>query len=256
MIGRHINSRPALLLYLISILAPASLPWPSRAQEVDRPLEAPADPSANLGPYNVTVLEGGIGIVRPLAARSAVAAAAAPWSMTGWIRWTLRQSGDLVVAAVGAGAPAGDGWRGIFLGNGELRASIAPGVTLRGSSELQPGRWTAVAVIYDGTVARLYVDGALRDAQRASTQPVDPRIELAPTGIPAPTSTPASTSTGVHFGGSLALFAVTPFAQSAAQIQSLADAPPDFSLITFNAPGVGWPWQEHAWRGLREPQDP
>ena len=109
MIGRHTNSRPALLLYVISILAPAALPWPSLAQGVDRPLEAPADPSANLGPYDVTVLEGGIGMVRPLAARSSVAAAAAPWSMTGWIRWTLRQSGELVVAAVGAGAPAGDG---------------------------------------------------------------------------------------------------------------------------------------------------
>src|SRR5450432_3459929 len=108
MIGRYINSRPALMLCLISILAPASLPWPGIAQGVDRPLEAPVDPSANLGPYNVTVLEGGIGIARPLAARSAVIAAAAPWSMTGWIRWTLRQSGELVVAAVGEGAPTGD----------------------------------------------------------------------------------------------------------------------------------------------------
>ena len=26
--------------------------------------------------------------------------------------------------------------------------------------------------------------------------------------------------------------------------------------MTFNSVGVGWPWQEHAWRGLQEPQDP
>src|ERR1700675_2346959 len=212
--ARHINSRPAIWLYLVVILAPASLPWPGIAQGVDRPLEAPADPSLNLGPYNVTALEGGIGIVRPLAARSSVSAAAAPWSMTGWLRWTRRQSGELLVAAVGAGAPAGDGWRGIFLSEGELRASIAPGVTLRGSTQLQPGRWTAVAVTYDGEVARLYVDGMLESSQHASTKTVNPRIELAPTDIPAPTSTPASTSAGGHFGGSLALFTFTPFAKS------------------------------------------
>ncbi|MGC1520359.1 MAG: sugar-binding domain-containing protein, partial [Steroidobacteraceae bacterium] len=42
----------------------------------------------------------------------------------------------------------------------------------------------------------------------------------------------------------------------AADAKSLAEARPDFSLITFNSVGVGWPWQEHAWRGLQEPQDP
>jgi hypothetical protein len=231
MIGAHINWRPAMCLCLVTIIAPA-------------------DPPLNLGPYNVTALEGGIGIVRPLGARSLMSAATAPWSMTGWIRWTRRQSGELVVAAVGAGAPAGDGWRGIFLADGELRAAIAPGVMLRGSTDLQPGRWTQVAVTYDGAVARLYVDGMERSAQRASTKTVSPRIELAPPGIPA------SGSTGGHFGGSVALFTFTAFTQSAAQIQALANARPDFSLITFDALGVGWPLQEHAWRGLQEPQDP
>ena len=254
MMGPHINSRPALWLYLVAILASASLPWPSMARGVERPLAAPEDASLNLGPYNVTALEGGIGIVRPLAAGSEVSAAATPWSMSGWIRWTRRQSGDVVVAVVGDSAAAGGG-RGIFLANGELRASIAPGVTLRSSAQLQPDRWTAVALTYDGAVARLYVDGALRIARHASTTVVKPRIELAPTGIPAPTSTPSSTSTGGHFGGSLALFTFTPFAQSAAQIQSLARAKPDFSLLAFNVLGAGWPWQEHAWRGLQEPQD-
>src|SRR5882762_815468 len=162
MIGRHTNSRAAMGLCLVAVLAQA------------------ADPSLNLGPYNVTALEGGVGIIRPLAARSLVSAAAAPWSMTGWVRWTRRQSGELAVAAVGAGAPAGDGWRGLLLADGELRASIAPGVTLHGSTDLQPGRWTAVAVTYDGAVARLYVDGTLESAQRAATKTVSPRIELAP----------------------------------------------------------------------------
>jgi len=237
-------------LCLFAILAPAGVPWPGAAQGVDRPLEAPPDASLNLGPYNVTALEGGIGIIRPLSSRSKVSAAGTSWSMTGWVRWTRRQFGELVVAAVGAGAPAGGGWRGIVLADGELRASIAPGVTLRGFDNLQPDRWTAVAVTYDGAVARLYVDGTLESAQSASTNAVNPQIELAPSDIPA------SSSTGAHFGGSLALFTFTPLAESAAQIRSLANARPDFSLITFDALGVGWPLQEHAWRGLQEPQDP
>jgi beta-galactosidase/beta-glucuronidase len=235
---------------LVAILVPALLSGVGPAPGDDRPLESPAVASLNLGPYNVTALEGGVEMVRPLAARSEVAAAAAAWSMTGWLRWTRHQAGERVVAAVGAGAPAGEGWRGILLADGEPRASIAPGVTLRGSSQLQAGRWTAVAVTYDGAIARLYVDGILQSAERAATKAVNPRIEL------APLSTSAGGSTGGHFGGSLALFTVTPGAQSAAQIESLANARPDFALIAFNALGVGWPWQEHAWRGLQEPQDP
>ena len=39
-------------------------------------------------------------------------------------------------------------------------------------------------------------------------------------------------------------------------MRSLAAARPDFSLITFDRLGVGWPLQEHAWRGLQAPQDP
>src|ERR1700722_12500376 len=40
-----------------------------------------------------------------------------------------------------------------------------------------------------------------------------------------------------------------------AEVESLARARPDFSLVTFDSVGAGWPWQEHAWRGLLEPQD-
>ena len=59
----------------------------------------------------------------------------------------------------------------------------------------------------------------------------------------------------MHFGGRLALFSAASTALSPAAIQAFANARPDFSLITFNALGVGWPWQEHAWRGLSAPQD-
>lgn len=57
--------------------------------------------SVNLGPYNATFLEGGIGVARPLSAEANVAGAGRPWSMTGWIRWSRPLSGQFVVAAVG-----------------------------------------------------------------------------------------------------------------------------------------------------------
>ena len=83
---RHGDSQPAPWLHLLVILATASWSALCAAQGVDRAADAPADPSLNLGPYNVTALEGGIGIIRPLAAGSILTAAGAPWSMSGWAR--------------------------------------------------------------------------------------------------------------------------------------------------------------------------
>ncbi|MGA2190340.1 MAG: LamG-like jellyroll fold domain-containing protein [Steroidobacteraceae bacterium] len=206
----------------------------------------------NLGPYNATFLEGGIGIDRPLAAGSELVAAAASWSITGWISTVRREPGVVIVAAVGdcAGGAGAAGWRGVYLADGELRASLGSGVTLRSATQLQPGRWYAIAATYDGAMARLYVDGEERAAARVGTRAVAPRLELAPV---APQDSAAASP---HFGGSLAQFTLTPVAQTPQQIGSLAHAEPQFDLITFTAVGSGWPWQEHAWRGLKEPQDP
>ncbi|MGO9993658.1 MAG: glycosyl hydrolase 2 galactose-binding domain-containing protein [Steroidobacteraceae bacterium] len=211
-----------------------------------------SDAAVNLGPYNVTFLEGGVGLGRPLAAGSNAVLAAVPWSMTGWMRVVRLQPGEVIVAAVGdsAGGPGAAGWRGIYLADGELRASWGPGATLRSGMTLQPGRWYAIAATYDGSFARLYVDGNERAKERAATPAVDPRIELAPETGHDPAMPPR------HFGGSLAEFLLTPVAQTSQEILSLARAQPQFALITFNMVGAGWPWQERAWRGLQEPQDP
>src|ERR1700722_20427779 len=85
-------------------------------------------PTANLGPYNVTFLEGGVGLGRPLSA-TGPAAAGAPWSITGWLRTAHRQSGEVIVAAIGDvargdAAAGGDatagGWRGLVLTDAAL----------------------------------------------------------------------------------------------------------------------------------------
>jgi beta-galactosidase/beta-glucuronidase len=240
----RVNSWLSVGGWLIAILSMTSLSLAATG--------GASDAAVNLGPYNVTFLEGGIGLARPLAAGSNAVLAAVSWSMTGWMSAVRLQPGEVIVAAVGdsAGGPGADGWRGIYLADGELRASWGPGATLRSGTTLQPGRWYAVAATYDGTFARLYVDGKERAKERAATTAVDPRIELAPEIVHDPAMPPR------HFGGSLAQFTLTPFAQTSQEILSLARAQPQFALMTFNMVGAGWPWQERAWRGLQEPQDP
>jgi len=125
---------------------------------------------------------------------------------------------------------------------------LGPTAMARGSLALEPDRWYAVAAVFDGMTAHLYLDGREIASQTASTRRVRPRLELAPAA--------AAIGGRPHFGGSLAQWTLIPAALDSQAVESLARARPNFSLLTFNSVGVGWPWQEHAWRGLQEPQDP
>ena len=205
--------------------------------------------SENLGPYNLKVLEGGVGVQRLLAADAGVTAAGTPWSMTTWILSVRRQPGTVIVAAVGDTDPPSAEWRGIALREGELTLEVAPRLELTGGVELPPGEWHHIAATYDGVTARLYLDGRECGALQAKTLQVAARIDIAPTA-------PGAAAGAPHFGGSLAGLALEPYALDAQAVRSLADARPDFSLVTFDQVGVGWPLQEHAWRGLQAPQDP
>ena len=199
-------------------------------------------PNSSLGPFNVSILEGGVGVQRPLDSRASLLDAGAPWSIAGWLRTSRRQGGEIIVSAIGA--PSQGNWRGISLRDGTL-SLVAGSSSLHTNAALESNRWYAVAAIYDGSLARLYLDGHQLAAAPAATTRVEPVLELAPVS-----------SLGAHFGGSLAEWTLSPTALGAHEISALAQARPDFSLITFNKIGAGWPLQEHAWRGLLEPQDP
>jgi beta-galactosidase/beta-glucuronidase len=226
------------------------------------PARAAVAANANLGPYNVQILEGGIGVTRPLAPDTPLLAAGAPWSLSGWINLTNRLSGPVVIAAIGD--VSGNAWRGLELRDGKLalvsRSSAAASSALAAAAPLEAAHWYAIAATFDGSMARLYVDGHEISAAAASTQPVAAQIELGPAAVRdalnAGTPGAGTSRENGHFGGALALFTLAPAALSPAAILALANSRPDFTLITFNAIGVGWPWQEHAWRGLQEPQDP
>ena len=200
--------------------------------------------ATNFGPYNATFLDGGVGLTRPLSEQAAPLAANAPWSMSGWLRIAHDQSGEAIVSAVGD--VAGGEWWGLALADGSL-CLVVGSTTLRAGAALEAGRWYAVAAVFDGAAAHLYLEGREVAVQPLSTPRVPPSLELAPTA--------ASPKVRAHFGGSLAQWTLMSTPLGAAAVQSLAQAPPNFSLVTFDAVGVGWPWQEHAWRGLQNPQD-
>jgi hypothetical protein len=211
---------------------------------------AQASATLNFGPYNVTVLEGGVGMQRPLAADVTLAAPGAPWSLSAWLRLARRQTGAVIVAAIGDTSDGSQAWRGIVLENGRLALQVNPILALRTDAVLESGRWYAVAATYDGQTARLYVDGRERGVIAAPTARVSPSLDIAP--VPRD---PARHDLA-HFGGSLAELSLASNALDPELLRSRASQPPDFRLITFNALGVGWPLQEHAWRGLQAPQDP
>ena len=204
-----------------------------------------ADPAANTGPYNLTFLQGGIGLSRPLASDNPTLPGNAPWSIAGWLRPTLGQSGDVVVAAVGDTTP--DTCRCLVLHDGrpQIRAG---GVTVSAPQPTPVGNWQAFAATFDGQSLHLYIDG-----QPVGAQPVTrPR----PAGGPVLALAPLATNPDQHFGGSIAQLQLTAGAMSAQAVKALYDSRPDFSLVVFQNVGAGWPWQERAWRGLLVPQDP
>jgi hypothetical protein len=201
------------------------------------------DTTRNLGPYNLTFLEGGVGLTRPLATDSPVLAANGSWSISGWLLPTLGQPGDVIVAAVGGTSAAECRCLALHDGKPQLRV---PGSEVTAERPLQTASWHAIAATYDGRSVQLYVDGQLAGSRSIMkpTPAASPVLMLAPVG-----STP-------HFGGSLAHFQFQTGALSQDSIRQLASEGPDFALVVFQQVGAGWPWQEHAWRGLQVPQDP
>src|SRR6266702_4022009 len=101
---------------------------------------APPGPADNLGPYNLTFLEGGVGLTRPLAADSPALAANGAWSISGWLRPALAQPGDVIIAAVGGTSAAS--CRCLALHDGKLQLRVAGSQV---TAQLHGATWQAIA---------------------------------------------------------------------------------------------------------------
>ncbi len=209
---------PGILRHLApALLAASALTAPSVHAEV---------PDGG-GPYNVRILEGGIGIERAFPA----AAPGAPFTLSAWVKPDRIQPGEVTLIQQGRALVLSDGRPALRLGETLLTAS----------TPLTAGRWTHLAATFDGKTARLYIDGKPAAQQPAITPATEPRIAIAP---PIPGKP--------HFAGSLAAATLDDTARDAA---ALFAQRPDFATVQFREVGVGWPFQRKANIGLTEQQD-
>ena len=196
----------------------------------------------NGGPYNVTVLTGGIGVDRKLDKADALVAAGAAYAISAWVRPDARRAGDVVLIAIGSAV--GD-CRCVVLRDGRLELRDGGG-RVRSSAIVPAQRWSHVAAVSDGRRATLYVDGRQVASGALASAAVTPDLALAP----------AAKGVSPHFGGSLAEATVRGDALDARAIAAAARARPDFALVQFWRVGVGWEWQKQANTGLWRQQDP
>jgi hypothetical protein len=199
----------------------------------------------NFGPYNAVFLAGGVGITRPLSPKADLLRAGAAWSITGWLRVDRDDGGALLLAAIGdAAAPD---CRCVQVDGGRLQLRAAHNTFLSAQQPLALGSWHFVAATYGDGRAHLYVDGEEAASGALSTTAAAPVLRIAPES--------ADDAAGAHhFGGAVADLVLDDQALDTAALRARYAARPDFALIPFQQVGVGWPWQEHAWRGLQEPQ--
>ncbi|MEH3101283.1 glycosyl hydrolase 2 galactose-binding domain-containing protein [Sphingomonas adhaesiva] len=200
-------------------------------------MPALADVPVNGGPYNVSVLPGGIGAERAIegAAGTALAAEGAPYTLSAWVKPDAKQAG--VVPLIGIGAA-----RELVLADGRL--TLVDGATRLGGAAVAPARWTHVAAVSDGARVALYVDGrrvASGAARSAATTPV----------VTVARATPGQP----HFGGTLVGATVDAAALDARRIAQAAATRPDFANVQLWQVGVGWPFQKQANIGLTQQQD-
>src|SRR5690349_14271038 len=145
--ARALFSRFALLTISSAFIATIAAPLSAQT-----PAQSASDAS---GPYNVTILEGGEGLARKLTPQTASLGANEPWTMTSWVKPQRHQAKAVVLLAVGSSPQAA---RAFMLVDGKL-ALFADGRTVETGTDVPPGRWTAIMASFDGSRAKLFVDG-------------------------------------------------------------------------------------------------
>lgn len=192
------------------------------------------------GPYNLSILAGGIGFDADLKGGAAQAATGDVWSISSWVRIDVSAKGFVTLAAIGAP----DSGRVLGLEDGHLVFRSGDTV-LRSTATIAPGAWTHVGVSADGRAVSLYVAGKQVAARGFPVPAVAPKLHIAPV-----------VAGQAHFGGALIGLTVTPQAMPASLFAATAKKTPTPDLVAFVKPGQGWEWQVTQWRGMFQPQDP
>ena len=194
----------------------------------------------NGGPYNVAVLQGGIGVQRQLGSADALVRPGAPYTISVWVDPSVVTDGTATLISLGTPARA---CRCLQLDRG--RISFSDGAVTAQSVPAPLDRWTHVAVVSDGSAFHIYVNGKPSAATVAKSVATTPDIGIAPV-----------VAGQDHFGGSLVEATVQDRALTAAEVAALYRDRPEFQLVQIWKVGQGWEWQKTANTGYWRQQDP
>ena len=144
---------PVVIMIVVALLATTHC---ACAQTLKVPGLTVLPPS--YGPYSAHILQGGIGLTKPLPATDPILKASAPWTMSAWVEFSPAPTAPMLIA--GAGDPRDEDSRFFAIVDGRLELRFGHGHSLRATDTLNPSGWHLLAASFDGSEAHLYVDGA------------------------------------------------------------------------------------------------
>jgi hypothetical protein len=235
--------------------------------------QAPTLPAVAYGPFNAVFLADGPGLnktLSPLTSLDGLAAVAtviqgsnqqpamqdpllagrASWTLAFWFESPETLQGTTQLT--GIGDPAAEDARfigiannrlGLWLGRAQSSAGFVPG-----DQALDAGKWHFAAAVSDGEHVVLYADGRAVASSALAQGSVAAVLEMAPPPLPDVAAS--------HFGGKIASLRIYRGAATAEQVKAITDAPPDFSLATYEDASQHWPVQTRSQAGYSAPQDP
>jgi hypothetical protein len=200
------------------------------------------------GPYSGHFLQGGIGLSKPLPSADPVFKANTPWTSSAWVEFSPLPKAPMLIA--GAGDPRDEDSLFFAIQNALPELRFGSGHSLRAIHPLDASGWHLLAASFDGSEARLYVDGAEVAHSPLQAGPIQPQMMM------APVESPCIETFCEHFGGRIALFTLSREALSSQAIATLAAQKPDFPLIAFEEGSKPWALQVLQFVGNTAPQDP
>ena len=198
------------------------------------------------GPFSGHFLAGGEGLEKPLPDTDPLLKATTPWTMTAWVEMAAVPTQPVLIAGVGNAMDEQSRFFAVM--HGRLALRFGNDNLLIANAPLAERQWHMLAATFDGTIARLYCDGAEVAKGPLVYARVAPEMTMAPVESPVPESVP--------FGGRIALFSVARTVMSDAAVAAMAKEQPEFGLVSFEEGAKPWPMQTRAQAGYRAPQDP
>lgn len=196
------------------------------------------------GPWNVSVLQGGVGFSRKLPAHASVLAADADWSVYAWVKPAFVPDGRELLAGFGAAEGSA---RYFMLDHGRLGFWWGQGKAVVSRTSVRAGAWHFIAATARDGRLHLYMDG-----HQVASGPVR-QAAVAPTLMVGPVQQPWPKA--AHFGGKVAGFTVHPGCVAAAHLDALAKQAPG-ALTRYRPASPHWPVQTRQMAGQVVPQPP